>query len=57
MQEAADALGVHKQTIKRRVASGEIPSFKIGNRRLIPLALLDEMIERQIERGASHDGR
>jgi hypothetical protein len=30
--------GVCESSTKRRIASGEIPSFRVGRRRLVPLA-------------------
>ncbi len=30
--EAADFLGCHPRTIRRRIASGELPAYRVGSR-------------------------
>lgn len=37
LPETADALGVGLTTVKKLVRTGEIPSVKIGDRRLVPV--------------------
>lgn len=37
-RQLAARWGVGESSVKRRVASGEWPSFRVGRRRLIPLA-------------------
>lgn len=46
-QEAAEFLGVHKNTIYSLCKSKELPSFKIGNNRRIRTDALMEWIESQ----------
>lgn len=41
--EASQKLGIGKNTLYRFIASGELPSFKIGSRRLINLESLDQL--------------
>jgi excisionase family DNA binding protein len=45
--EAARAAGVSKSFLYPRVMSGEIPSFKCGTRRLVPVEGLRRWIEQQ----------
>jgi excisionase family DNA binding protein len=45
IQEAATYIGVSKRLVERLVASGEIPSRKVGSRRLIPVASLTRWLE------------
>ena len=48
--EAAKALGIGLSKMAELIADGEIPSFKIGRRRLIrPLALEDWVRRREAE--------
>ena len=39
--EAAAILGASERTIRRKIASGELPSIKIGGQRRIPMSALD----------------
>ena len=39
-REAADLLGTSERTIRRRIASGDLPSIKVGGQRRIPLSAL-----------------
>ena len=39
-QEAADALGIHRDTLETEIQSGRLPSKKLGHARLIPLDAL-----------------
>jgi excisionase family DNA binding protein len=49
--EAAQRLGLNRDTAYRAVHSGTIPSLRIGGRLLIPRAALDKMLERAGEPG------
>lgn len=44
MREVAETLGVSEPTVWRWVKIGELPSVKLGGRRLIPLKLLEEWL-------------
>ena len=41
--DLAKRLSVSQSTIKRQVRSGEIPSFKVGARRLVPVAWVESV--------------
>jgi excisionase family DNA binding protein len=43
---AADTLDVSKATIWRKVAEGELETFKLGSRTLIPAESLDALVAR-----------
>lgn len=45
--EAAGALKVGENTLRREIAAGLIPSFRIGDRVLIPLDRLRQLINTQ----------
>lgn len=45
--EAAAALSVSRPTLYKLLRTGDIPSFSVGTRRLIPRAGLVEWIEKQ----------
>jgi excisionase family DNA binding protein len=47
LDEAADALGIGKTTLKQLIANGDIPSLKIGKRRLVRRATLEKFIARR----------
>ena len=40
VKEAAKVLGIHENTLRRRIADGSIPSRKLGARILIPVSAL-----------------
>ena len=44
-KQLATILGVSLPTIARKVATGEIPSTKLGARRLIPTTYVQKLIE------------
>lgn len=46
VEQAADLLGIGRTFMFRLVITGEIESFKIGNRRKITREALDEFIDR-----------
>lgn len=41
MREVAELLGITQATVSRRADLGEIPTIKIGARRLIPRAYIE----------------
>lgn len=43
--EAADVLGVSKDTIRRMISSGEIPAYRIGRKVNAPIRLNLEDVE------------
>lgn len=47
VEDAAHLLGVNRSHLYPRVMSGEIPSFKIGARRLISVAALEAWVAAQ----------
>ena len=48
-EEAATRLGLHRITVYRMTASGELPSIKIGRRRLIPESAITSIIAQAVE--------
>jgi excisionase family DNA binding protein len=48
MDEAAEALGVRRTTVTKLVYRGDLPSFKIGARRLVAEADLVRFVERRV---------
>lgn len=44
VEETAEALAVSIRTVERLIAKGELPSRKIGWRRVIPLAALHKYL-------------
>lgn len=52
--EAAESLGISRAKTYELIASGEIPSVKIGASRRVPVAALQAWIAQQLaERGAA----
>ena len=50
--EAAEAIGIGRSKVYELLASGELPSIRIGGSVRIPVAALQAWIERQLaERG------
>ena len=48
IEDAAELVGLGRDTLYRLLlVTGEIPSFKVGGRRLVPVAGLREWVERQ----------
>ncbi len=45
VEEAAPAMGMGVRTLRAAIAKGEIPSVKIGGKRLIPLRALERHLE------------
>lgn len=48
VSEAADALSISRATLYGLLASGGLPSVRIGSRRLIPREQLIEWVEQQL---------
>jgi excisionase family DNA binding protein len=44
LEETAAVLGVHPNTVKKFVRSGELPSRRLGDRWLIPVAALEDWL-------------
>ncbi len=44
VEEAARALGIGRSLVYDLIRSGRLRSFKVGSRRLIPIAAIDEVI-------------
>jgi excisionase family DNA binding protein len=55
--EAADAIGVSRSTIYQLLASGELPSIRIGGSIRVPLDKLRDWIEHQIDQTGRKDSR
>lgn len=51
IDEVADRLRVGKRTVERFVATGEIPSVKVGRRRLVPQTELERYVRQAQRRG------
>ena len=51
VQEVADLLRIHRSTVTRLAKSGEIKSYKLGNRRLFKnvdvLAFFENLVDRE----------
>jgi excisionase family DNA binding protein len=47
-KQAAVALSVSRRQIDHLVISGELGSFKIGSRRVIPFSAIDSFIEKRV---------
>ncbi len=46
--EAADAMGISRTKIYGLMASGDVPSVRVGGSLRVPVAALRERIERQL---------
>lgn len=51
LEEVAEALKQSVKTVRRRVAFGELPSFREGGRRRVLARDLEDYIERQRRKG------
>ena len=47
IREAAKAIGIHEQTLRRYVRRGIVPAVRLGSRVLIPVEALRRLIEAQ----------
>lgn len=52
VRAAAQKLGVATITMYRLVERGEIPSVRLGSRRLIPAKFIDQLAEKALGQGA-----
>ncbi|MEU0150338.1 helix-turn-helix domain-containing protein [Micromonospora fulviviridis] len=52
VEEAARALGIGRSLVYDLIRSGQLRSFKVGSRRLIPAAAIDEVITTLMEEAA-----
>ncbi|SCG19734.1 transcriptional regulator, AlpA family [Micromonospora echinofusca] len=52
VEEAARALGIGRSLVYELIRSGRLRSFKVGSRRLIPAAAIDEVITTLTEEAA-----
>lgn len=50
VEEAAEYLGVARSTLHDQVVRGVVPSLKVGTRRLIPKAALDQWVAEQVDK-------
>ena len=55
--ETCNAIGVGRATLFKLLASGEIPSIKIGRLRRIPVRELRQYVERQVAAQTSEEGQ
>lgn len=44
--EVAARLGVHENTIRNWVRSGEVPAVRLGRRVLVPRVVIDRLLDR-----------
>jgi excisionase family DNA binding protein len=51
LRDAAGVLGLSHRTIQGMVQRGELPSFKVGDRRLLSVAELRRWVDRQAASG------
>ena len=51
---AADMIDVSRPTLYRLIRTGEIPSFQLGSRRLIPTSGLAAWVENQTTNGGNN---
>lgn len=49
--ETAEHLGVSERLVAERIAVGDLPSVKIGGRRLVPVAQLAAWVQSKVEQG------
>jgi len=56
VSEAAQMLGISRARLYPLISRGEIPSFKIGGRRLVPVKALESFIERQLQLSMDESG-
>lgn len=52
---AADMIDVSRPTLYRLIRTGEIPSFQLGSRRLIPTSGLAAWVENQTTNGGNNE--
>ncbi|CAL9396531.1 hypothetical protein SUDANB121_01376 [Nocardiopsis dassonvillei] len=52
IQETARALSLGTTTVKKLIATGQLPSVRIGRRRLVPRSALETYINHLVEEQA-----
>lgn len=45
LAEAAERLGIHRQTLRAAIKRGDLRAVRVGRRWLIPVAAIDELLE------------
>ncbi|HJE60337.1 MAG TPA: helix-turn-helix domain-containing protein [Nocardiopsis listeri] len=53
IQETARALSLGTTTVKKLIATGQLPSVRVGRRRLVPRSALETYINRLLDDQAS----
>ena len=56
VSEAAQMLGISRARLYPLISMGEIPSFKIGRCRRVPVTALESFIERQVQLSMDESG-
>lgn len=51
VREAAQLLGLSRNSVYQAIMKGEIPHMKVGKRLLIPRAQLDRMLNGEMQNG------
>lgn len=54
--EAAERIGISVAKMFELIAAGEIESFKIGSRRIIPVSAIDDFIARKLAEARAEAG-
>ncbi|MBE2997247.1 helix-turn-helix domain-containing protein [Nocardiopsis sp. HNM0947] len=49
VDEAAQALSLGRTTVKQLIATGDLPSVRVGRRRLIPRSALETYVHRLLQ--------
>ena len=49
VEEAAHMLGLSRSKLYPMISSGEIPSFKVGRARRVPVWAVESFMERQLQ--------
>ena len=54
--EAAERIGIGRAKMFELIAAGEIASFKIGSRRIIPVSAIDDFMSRKLAEARAEVG-
>ena len=54
IREAAELLNVSPDTVRNAVFRGELPSFRVGRRVLVPRAALDRLLQARPRKEPCH---